>query len=951
MDATPRVLPLDVDRGFGVYMHIGLNRLAIRGLLVIAAIGLSAPRLAQATTAVRAGAARFEFLTPSLARMEYSPSKHFVDAPTAVVVKRNWPRVDVTREIENGWLIVSTGAMTLRYRLRSGAFAPTNLEVSWKFGGQTHTWHPGEVDDRNLGGITYSLDNVSAKNLPANGNDLASPVNDIIPGIDVLLPQAKPGLLSRNGFAFIDDSRTPLWSAKTQWIEPRKFTHGQDWYLFTYGPDDYRKVLHEYAELCGHIPMIPRYVLGPMITDLNFEYFPGNPEDKTAAFEDYGARHLEDEVTRFRQDHIPLDVLVLDFAWHNYGWQGGYDWSPLIPHPDRFLEWMHAHGIKVALNDHPGYANTRESILSYDDSHAPAVLKALGRPSPPKSTFDLDLSSGWEFATDPHDQGIREHWYAGDIHAAEWQRIRTDVPPAAQGYGHYTGVVWYRAQVRLPSRLASHLYLYLSRQGKDYQLFINGRQVGHSHVRWPRRLTWANVTPSAKPGQTLNIAVRIEPSEYGSGFLRGVLAIRDVKPPGRIYFNLSNQKQAEVSMQFLHGPLLNQGVSFWWVDGGSGAADMPGLNPQLWTNRVFYDYTQKETGRRGFILARYGGWGSERYPAYFTGDTYSEWPVLAYEVAYMVRGGNVLIPYMSDDIGGFHGGKIDFDLYARWVEFGAFSPLLRLHSAHENPKQGNRRMPWTYGERGMALARKYFILHTQLIPYMYTYAWIAHEQSLPILRPLYLQTPDSEESYQHPREYYFGSEMLVAPVLDAGGERTVWLPPGRWIDFFSGKRYEGGGSFTAHYATDQTPVFVRDGAIVPEQPADFPWSNAKPLDHLIVNVYGSGQGAFDLYEDDGVSLAYQKHRYALTPMHYTSGHDGTHRIVIGPTSGAFDGQVRQRSYEVRLHGIARPVSVSVDGMYVKDWDWDATAATATVQVPTHSIRDRVTIEWRAAQTR
>ncbi|MGH8153263.1 MAG: DUF5110 domain-containing protein, partial [Rhodanobacteraceae bacterium] len=125
----------------------------------------------------------------------------------------------------------------------------------------------------------------------------------------------------------------------------------------------------------------------------------------------------------------------------------------------------------------------------------------------------------------------------------------------------------------------------------------------------------------------------------------------------------------------------------------------------------------------------------------------------------------------------------------------------------------------------------------------------------------------------------------------------------------------------------------------------------KPLDHLIVNVYGSGQGAFDLYEDDGVSLAYQKHRYALTPMHYTSGHDGTHRIVIGPTSGAFDGQVRQRSYEVRLHGIARPVSVSVDGMYVKDWDWDATAATATVQVPTHSIRDRVTIEWRAAQTR
>lgn len=916
-------------------------------LLAVVAASPCAVAAPHGAATVRAGNARFQFLTPSLVRMEYSPSGDFVDAPTAVIEKRDWPDVDVHKKVEDGWLVVVTDAMTLRYRLHSGAFTATNLEVDWKGAGSAHTWHPGEIDDRNLGGLTYSLDNVSTKNLPADVRD--SPVDDVIPGIDVLLPRSEPGLLSRNGFAFIDDSHTPLWNARTQWIEPRKPGNGQDWYLFTYGRD-YRRVLAEYAELCGPVPMVPRYVLGPMITDLNFEYFPGDPETKTPAVERYGARHIEDEITRFRQNHIPLDTLVLDFAWHNYGWQGGYDWSPLIPHPDRLLEWLHARGIKVGLNDHPGYANTQEDSLSHRDSHAPEVLKALGRPLPPKPSFDLDLSGDWVFATDPDDLGLREHWYhAANGNDVAWKPIRTDESPAKQGYGNNAGITWYRTQVRLPAALPPHLYLYLSRQARGYRLYVNGHEVEHSHVTWPRRLTFADITPYVKAGQTNTIAVRIEPNEYGRGFLRGLTAIRDVKPPPPIRLDLSDKRQAEVSMRDLHEPLLRQGVAFWWVDGGSGAAHMPGLDPQLWTNRVFYDHAQKMTGRRAFILSRYGGWGSERYPAYFTGDTYSEWPVLAYEVAYSVRGGNVLIPYISHDIGGFHGGKIDFDLYARWMEFGAFSPLLRMHSAHENPREGNLRMPWTYGELGIELARKYFTLHTQLIPYIYTYAWIAHKDSLPILRPLYLQDPDSEASYEHPYEYWFGSEMLVAPVLDASGDRAVYLPSGKWIGFLDGKHHDGGKSFTAHYAVDETPVFVRDGAIIPEQPADFAWSNAKPLDHLIVNVYGSATGSFDLYEDDGISLDYRKHRYALTPMRYIGKDGGIHRIVIGPTRGAFKGQVRQRSYEVQIHGIDRPVEISVDGATIRGWSWDAPTATATLEVPAHSIGDRVTVEWRAAK--
>jgi hypothetical protein len=898
-----------------------------------------------ASSTVVAGKARFEFLTPSLVRLEYAPSGDFTDAPTAVVQQRDWPAVKVHAERKDGWLVVTTEAMTLRYRPGSGPFTARNLEVSWKGPeGRPGTWHPGDVDTRNLGGLTYSLDDVRAANLPPDGGDgTESPVGVVIPGIEVKLGQAKPGLLSRSGWAFIDDSRTPLWNARAQWIEPRRGPDGQDGYLFTYA-HDYQRVLREYARLSGAIPMVPRYVFGPWITDFNFEYFPGTAEAARPDFRHYDQQALQDEAVRLRGNGIPFDTLVLDFAWHNYGWDGGYDWSPLIPRPRQFIDWLHARGIKLALNDHPGYANTRESILSFSDSHAPRVLKDLGRPLPPRPAFDMDVSGHWRFATDPHDRGLGEHWFAAAFDDGGWKPIRTGSSWQEQGWPDYRGTAWYRTSARLPSSLPAHLYLYLGEVAQDYRLFVNGTEVPHNHVQWPQRLTAADIAPYAKAGRENVIALRVEPGKRGGGILRGPVALRDVPPPERIGFDLSDQAQAEVFMRDLHLPLMRQGVDLWWVDGGSGAADMPGLDPQLWTNKVFYDYAQRATGERPFILGRYGGWGSQRYPGFFTGDTWSEWPVLAYEVAFAARAGNVLVPYVSHDIGGFHGGKIDFALYARWIEFGAFSPILRMHSAHANPREGNLRMPWVYGDQGIALMRKYFTLRTQLVPYLYTQAWLAHRDAMPLMRPLYLHYPGLDEAYRHPHEYLLGASMLVAPVLDPSGNRTVYLPPGQWIDFFTGKPHEGGRSFTAHYAVDQIPVFVRAGAIVPEQEPSA-YSDAKPLDPLVINVYGSGEGRFELYEDDGRSLGYASGQYALTPITHASDAAGGHRLVIGPARGRFPGQLPARTYELRLHAIAKPAGIVVDGEKVGDWAWNEGDSTATVRVPRHSVRDAITIRW------
>lgn len=897
-----------------------------------------------AASAVVVGKARFEFLTPSLVRLEYAPSGRFVDAPTAVIRQRDWPAVPIRRARQDGWVVLASSAMTLRYRPGTGPFAPGNLEVTWRGpDGRESDWHPGDVDHRNLGGLTYSLDDLRGSNLPANGDGTESPVGIVIPGIEVHLQPATPGLLSRSGWAWIDDSRTPLWNTRTQWIEPRPDATGQDGYLFTYG-HDYARVLRDYARLSGPIPMVPRYVFGPWITDFNFEYFPRTAQADSPVFRRYDQQALQQEVSRLRDSGIPFDTLVLDFAWHNYGWDGGYDWSPLIPQSQSFIDWLHARGIKLSLNDHPGYANTEESILSFGDSHAPQVLRDLGRRLPPAAAFDLDIGSHWRFATDPRDQGLDRHWSSAAFDDGHWAPVRTDRPWQAQGWPAYEGPAWYRTSVRLPARLPAHLYLYLGEVAEEYRLFVNGTEVPHSHVPWPQRLTTADIAPYAKAGQANLIALRVQPGKRAGGILRGPVALRDVPPPGRIAFDLSDKAQAEVFMRDLHLPLMRQGVDLWWVDGGSGAAAMPGLDPQLWTNKVFYDYTQRATGERAFILGRYGGWGSQRYPGFFTGDTWSQWPVLAYEVAYTARGGNVGVAYMSHDIGGFHGGRIDFDLYARWIEFGAFSPILRMHSAHANPLEGNLRMPWVYGEKGVALMRKYFRLRTQLIPYLYTQAWLAHRDAMPILRPLYLAWPERDEAYRHPHEYLFGESMLVAPVLAPDGDVTVWLPPGGWIDFFTGKRHEGGRSFTAHYAVDEIPVFVREGAIVPEQPPSA-YSDARPLDPLIVNVYGSGNGHMELYEDDGHSLGYARREYALTPITHATDTQGRQQLVIGPARGRFPGQLKARAYELHIHAGARPADIHVDGREVDGWTWDQGSSTAVVRVPSHPVLDTLTVRW------
>jgi hypothetical protein len=185
--------------------------------------------------------------------------------------------------------------------------------------------------------------------------------------------------------------------------------------------------------------------------------------------------------------------------------------------------------------------------------------------------------------------------------------------------------------------------------------------------------------------------------------------------------------------------------------------------------------------KRPLIFHRWGGLGNHRFQVGFSGDTESTWASLAFQTYFTPTAANVGFGYWSHDIGGHMPGPVDPELYTRWVQFGAFSPILRTHTT-KNP-DAERRI-WAYPPEYARAMRDTFLLRYALIPYIYTASRQTYDTGVPFLRPMYFEYPASEEAYTFKEQYLFGDDMLVAPVVSARSKDTrlatksLWLPPG-----------------------------------------------------------------------------------------------------------------------------------------------------------------------------
>ncbi|HEX4895726.1 MAG TPA: TIM-barrel domain-containing protein, partial [Solimonas sp.] len=602
--------------------------------LLLAGMGLgacssSAPAdLASAGTPVREGKARFTVISPTLIRLEYAEDGQFEDRPTQTVARRPAASAAYETRVENGVRILRTEALTLRYRVGSGAFSPDNLLVEVRRGSEIVEARPDwsfAPQAGNLGGWRRGLDNEKDP----------QPLHE--------------GVLSRAGWYLLNDSNTVVITETPPGFEVRGGHGGQyrDGYLFGYGLD-YVQGLRDLRTLTGAAPLLPKKAFGVWFS-------------KWWAYTDAEWR---EQILDFQRNDVPLDTVSLDTDWkrvHNpfacFVWNAviraplddacswnGWDWNrDIYPDPEGFIGWVHEQGIDVGLNVHP-------SIAAVDPAYPATVAKTgplmMDDATPPCSLLQTDPSPCYVF---------------------DWTK-----------------------------------------------------------------------------------AEQLE-----------------------AYFDL-------------HQPIEATGIDFWWLDWccEGSRAQAPGLSADTWINAA-YAKQHEAMGSRWPAFSRIGGsfqngkagvdnngigaFAEHRYSLHFTGDTCSTWALMAFQAEMTAAEGNIGMPYVSHDIGSFlgeplpgadcnnmvnTGQHLPDDMYVRWVQFGTFQPILRLHSHHGD------RLPWEYPGKAQTVAADFLRLRGQLVPTLYSLSRIAHDSGLPMARPLYLQWPERDEAYRYRSQYTLGKDML-----------------------------------------------------------------------------------------------------------------------------------------------------------------------------------------------
>lgn len=467
---------------------------------------------------------------------------------------------------------------------------------------------------------------------------------------------------------------------------------------------------------------------------------------------------------------------------------------------------------------------------------------------------------------------------------------------------------------------------------------------------------------------TLNLHPANGVAKYESQFKAMAKAMKlDPAKIDRVPFDITDPVFMEHYFNILHHPEEKRGIDFWWMDWQQGSTTpMPGLDTLPWLNALHWeDMARREDNRRPLIFSRFGGIGAGRYAIGFSGDTFSTWKSLTYQADFTANAANVLYGYWSHDIGGHVPGTLDPELYLRWVQLGALSPVLRTHTV-KNPDAERRfwGCPEPFSELlGDAVRQRY-----ELVPYIYTQMRRACDTGVSLCRPLYYNYPEEKEAYAKRAEFFFGDDILAAPVTCAADPKTgeavreCYLPPGMWYDTVAGKMEKGGRILEISARFEEVPLFVRPGTVIPGQ------TNCRRLNdacykHLLMTVYPGDAGETLLYEDDGISRDYRKNASLMIKMaHRLKGKE--HTITLKKESGVFyKGCEQVRSLEIRLPGTVPPVKVAFAGKELPclpcfteepslpAWRYDGMTAATVVFLPQIDLAGttEVTVTYASAK--
>jgi hypothetical protein len=908
-----------------------------------------AAAVAHRSAVVRAGAARIEVLSPTLLRLEYSPSGNFENSPTVNAVDRRMPVPRYTSHVSGGWLTITTTRATLRYKVGSGPFTALNTSVRFAVGNRTNTVHPTWDWECPFGQTCQAgaavLAGGASLSEELNGYDSSAGYVGYLldPGAratwHVLGAPAGPAVLSIRysnvvGAAFgpgprtldllVDGHlRTTVVAAPTDSADP--------WSTITTttsltAGSNAVEVLCAAGDSCNvdvdtlSIGPADEAAPGPVQTDplggwiRGFDTMTDGPQATCAT----GTAGATCQTT--------LEPLHTDGLLDRAGWR--------LLDDTRSAVWTHRGWVqpRAAGGDaEDGYL----FVYGHDYTGALRTFTQLTGAAPllPKTIFGVWYSDYTPYSSADIEDSLYPAFRANDV-PLDTLSLDTDW----KAPNNWNGWEWDTTLFPDPGAFlrwaGSHgidvtLNIHSSIEDDDPELPVAERIAG---------------TPLA-------------PSSCSAGACK--------------VWDWSTVAQAESNFA-LQQSLQKQGVSFWWLDWccDESVVSMPGLTPDSWIGHL-YAQEMVDQGQRGFVLARIGSsnddpeqvypagpWSDHTSAIAFTGDAWGTWNTLAQEVALTPDEATIGEPYVSDDIGSYLGppppvedltdttGTPDPpDLYDRWVQFGTFQPILRLHSQNEN------RLPWQYPQPVRDVTESFLRLRQELLPYTYTLAAQAHAVGLPMTQPLYLVYPGQAAAYTHAGEYLFGSDMLVAPVTSPGSvaDATVWIPPGRWVDYFTGATFSGPRTVTVTEPLARMPVFVRAGGIVPERASAT--TSAAADTHLVLKVFSGSGGTFSLYGDSGTGLAYASGQDSHTPITDSVGVAGARgrstasRVTIGAARGHYRGEPTAVDYRIDMVDLTRPSAVSVDGRSLVRRPtgsgavgWYYQPGTATVVVTTPSLR-------------
>ncbi|HXY49661.1 MAG TPA: glycoside hydrolase family 31 protein [Terriglobales bacterium] len=399
------------------------------------------------------------------------------------------------------------------------------------------------------------------------------------------------------------------------------------------------------------------------------------------------------------------------------------------------------------------------------------------------------------------------------------------------------------------------------------------------------------------------------------GFFIAKTVTSGFHPAGQALYDAFNPEARKYYWNLLNQNLFKIGVDAWWLDTtepetedreanilvtnqiflGSGAR-YANLFPLMTTTGVYQGQRSESDQKRVFILSRSAFAGAQRNAVtVWSGDINSDWMFFKKQIPaglnYSVSG----LPYWTTDIGGFVSGDPDDpayrELFVRWFQFGAFNPILRVHGTRKN---GQNEL-WSYGPEVQKILTEFDTLRYRLLPYLYSLAWMTSSQAYTPMRPLVMDFRTDVEAANIGDQFMFGPAFLVSPVTDPGvNTRRLYLPAGRWYDFWSGVAVVGPRRLDAVAPLERLPLYLRAGSIVPLGPA-LEWSEEKPEDPIEIRVYPGADGQFTLYEDENDNYNYEKGVYAAISLRWD---DARHALTIGDRQGEFPGMLKNRTFRV-----------------------------------------------------